>query len=232
MEHTAVKYFAVASVLGMHIVRTKNRLQKALRFMYSFLFYSTMTIFNLYSVYIEYLDIFLLEISGNELTVYSFVMVYHITLTAQLLFSLHWLLTKSQDFSQILKQIDNFADELSCKELLAKHVRRLDAIFSFLVSPALCALVTADAFTYSYAYIQNQMIENCYGCAVVAIWQWKMIMLVSSMRVVICKLNANLKVQRFNYLNFKFWSVFLAARSFALTIHCCKTNKFTEKHTC
>lgn len=201
MEQTAVKYFAIASVFGMHLGRTKYRLKKTLHLIYSFLFLLTMTPYNFYCIYNEYLEILKWQYSGAVLTVNIFIIVLHITLAVQVFVAFYWLLTKSKDFSQLVEQIDNFADELSCKELLANYVRSLDAIFSILVLPALCALVVAEAFTYTYDYILREMIVNFYGCAAIAIWQWKMILLASSLRFLTSKLNANVKVTNLRLLN-------------------------------
>lgn len=195
MEQSAAKYLTIASVFGIHLVRTQNRLQRALRLIYSFLMCLAFAPLNLYFIYKQYLDILESHVSGGLITVYLFIMIYNFSLGVQLLVSFYWLLTKSHDFSQLLQQVDRFANELACEELLANHVKRLDAIFCFLVFPALCILTISDLCTYDTSDYQIfQLIESCYGCAIVAIWQWKIIFVVSSMSVVISKLNTSLKV--------------------------------------
>jgi hypothetical protein len=122
-------------------------------------------------------------------------MIYHFTLAIQLVVSFYWLLTKSRDFLQLIKQIDSFAAEFSCEKPLAKHIKHLDLVFSFIVSPAMCVLAYAELCTYEAVdFLLLQLLENCYGCAIAAIWQWKVILLASAMRVVTSKLNLHLKV--------------------------------------
>jgi hypothetical protein len=193
MEQSAKKYLFMASLFGMHLGRIHSRIQKS----YSFFIFVLSTPFNLYFIIKEFSDITKFEASSSEglITVYIFIMIYHITLAVQLGVSFYWLITKSNDFFQLIKQIDSFADQLSCKDQLARHVKWLDAIFSFFVAPAFCVLVAIEVITYGTFELKFvQLLEDCYGCAVVAIWQWKLIMVASSMRVVISKLNANLRV--------------------------------------
>jgi len=193
MEQAAKKYFAIASLLGMHLLRTQSRLQKA----YSFFIFMLFTPFNLYFIIKDYSGITKFEASGSEglVTVYIFIMFYHITSAVQLVVSFYWLITKSDDFFQLITQIDSFADELSCKDQLAKHAKWLDAIFCYFVAPTYCALVAIEVHTYGTFELKIiQLLEDCYSCAVVAIWQWKLIVVASSMRVVISKLNTSLKV--------------------------------------
>jgi len=203
MERSAQKYFAIASLLGMHFLRTQSRLQKA----YSFFILVWLTPFNLYSIIKEYSRItkFEASASGGFITVKIFIMFYHITSAVQLVVSFYWLITKSKDFFQLITQIDTFADELSCKEQLVKHIKWLDAIFCYFVAPAFCILFALEVITYgSFEFKMLQLLEDIYVCAVVAIWQWKLIVVASSMRVVISKLNANLEVPVAIFFYFKF----------------------------
>jgi hypothetical protein len=207
MEQSANKYFAIASIFGMHLVHTQSRLQKALHLCYISFIFVLFTPFNLYFIIKDYSDFSKFQDNGRSeglITVNIFILIYHITLAVQLVVSFYWLLTKSQDFVKLIKRIDSFADEFSCKEQLAKHVKRLDAIFSFVVSPAMCALVVIEVSTYgTFEFKIFQLLEDCYGCTVVAIWQWKIILVASSMRVVINNLNATLEVNSIYYLLMK-----------------------------
>jgi hypothetical protein len=202
MERSAQKYFAIASLLGMHLFRTQSRLQKALNLCYSFLVFLFLAPIYFYIIIREYSYISKFGESGGSeglITVYFFILIYHITLSIQHLISFYWLLTKSQDFFKLIKQIDYFAHTLSCKKQLEKNVMCLDSIFTFFVAPALCALTLIEFSTYdAFDYQLFQLFEDCYGCAVVVIWQWKIILVASSMRIVISKLNANLKLPKFN----------------------------------
>jgi hypothetical protein len=205
MERSAQKYFAIASLLGMHLVRSRSRLEKALHLCYSFFVFVFLAPVYFYIIFREYSYISKFGESGGSeglITVYFFILMYHITLSIQHLVSFYWLLTKSQDFLQILKQIDSFADAFSCKEQLEKNIMCLDSIFTFSVAPALCALTLIEfsLFDDAFDYELFQIFEDCYGCAVVAIWQWKIILVASSMRIVISKLNANLQVHIFSTL--------------------------------
>jgi hypothetical protein len=203
MERSAQKYFAIASLLGMHLVHSRSRLQKTLHLCYSFFVFVLLAPVYFYIIFREYSYISKFGESGGSeglITVYFFILIYHVTLLIQHLVSFYWLLTKSQDFLQLLKQIDSFADAFSCKEQLEKHVKWLDAIFTFCVAPALCALTLIEFSMYddAFDYELFQIFEDCYGCAVVAIWQWKIILVASSIRIVISKLNVNLKVPIFS----------------------------------
>jgi hypothetical protein len=238
MERSAQKYFAIASLLGMHLMRTQSRIQKALHLCYSFFIFVLLAPIYLYNIIKEYSYISKFGESGGSeglITVYFFILIYHVTLSIVHLVSFYWLLTKSQDFLQIIKQIDSFARAFSCKEQLEKNAMCLDSIFTFFVAPALCALSLIEFSTYDSFDIQLfQLLEDCYGCAVVAIWQWKIILVASSMRIVISKLNANLKVPIFNIVILILLctiivTFFLAARAFASSFVRCGTHSFTKR---
>jgi hypothetical protein len=202
MERSAQKYFAIASLLGMHLMRTQSRIQKALHLCYSFFIFLLVAPVYFYIIISEYSYLSQFgENGGSEglITVYFFIIIYNVTLSIQHFVSFYWLLTKSQDFFKLIEQIDFFARTLSCKEQLEKNVMRLDSIFTFIVTPALCALTLIECSTYDASdYQLLQVFEDCYGSTVVAIWQWKIILVASSMKIIISKLNANLKVPKFN----------------------------------
>jgi hypothetical protein len=225
MDRSAIKYFTIASIFGMHSVRTQSRLREALYLCYNFVIFALFTSFNLYVIRDQYLYISKFaesEGSGGLITVYFFILIYHITLSVQLLVSFYWLLTKSQDFSKLIKQVDYFADELSC-------------IFSFFVSPALCALVITEIFTYDqFDNLIFQSLETCYGCAAVAIWQWKIILVASSMRIVTSKLNANLKVPIcfMSIVNCNLSSNFFSDHAFASSFGFSRTHNYTTRQSC
>jgi len=202
MERSARKYFAIASLLGMHLVRTQSRLQNALHLCYSVFVFLLLAPIYCYVIISEYSYISQFgENGGSEglITVYFFIYTYHITLSIQHLVSFYWLLTKSQDFFKLIKQIDSFSAAFSCKQQLKKNAMCVDSIFTLFVAPAQFALILIEFSTYdAFDYQLFQLFVDCYGSTVVAIWQWKIILVASSMRIIICKLNANLKVTIFN----------------------------------
>jgi hypothetical protein len=81
----------------------------------------------------------------------------------------------------------------------------------------------------SFEFKMLQLLEDIYVCAVVAIWQWKLIVVASSMRVVISKLNANLEVSIAIFLfETPTGDVFLAARAYASSFDLGGTRSFTN----
>jgi uncharacterized membrane protein YozB (DUF420 family) len=86
MERSAQKYFAIASLLGMHLMRTQSRIQKALHLCYSFFIFVLLAPIYFYIIIKEYSYISKFGESGGSeglITVYFFILIYHVTLSIQ-----------------------------------------------------------------------------------------------------------------------------------------------------